>query len=188
MFKKAASSFALSICFALVGCQQPTGGMEGHDGPPPRAAELDRLDQFVGNWTADCEMKMDGKTSTCKGTSTSEWDLDKTVMVNRMEFDMGEMGKMKGMEVMTWDAGAGKYRTYWFDSMGGLTEGSMRFDEKSSTWISKGSGRDPMSGETRLNSGTMKVAADGSHEWTFKETDAWGFKTTMEIKGTSRRQ
>lgn len=188
MFRKAVSSLALSIYFTLVGCQKPAGNMEGHEGPPPRAAELDKLDQFVGNWTSECEMKMDGTTTACKATGTSSWDLDKTVIINKMEFDMPEMGKMTGMEIMTWDASAGKYRTYWFDSMGSVGEGTMRYDEKSSTWISKGTGRDPISGEARANSGTMKVAADGSHEWTFKETDAWGFKTTMEMKGTSKKQ
>lgn len=190
MLKKiSASLFVLGFSAALTGCQQPAAcNQEMAGGPPPRPAELDKLDQFVGNWTSECEMKMDGKTTTCKGTSTSAWDLDKSVVVSKMEFDMGEMGMMKGMEVMTWDPTSKVYRTSWFDSMGGNGVGTMRYDEKSNTWITKGSGRDPMSGESRLNSGTIKMSSDGSHEWSFKETDGWGFKTTMDMTGTSKKQ
>ena len=184
-----AFSLALTLGVALVGCQQPEAGMaHGHDGPPPRPAELDKLDSFIGNWTTTCDMTMNGETTKCQGAGSSSWALDNRVVISKFEFDMGEMGKMQGMEVLTWDPSAGKYRTYWFDSMGGVGEGTMRYDDKSGMWVSKGSSIDGMSGEARANSGTMKVLDSGKHEWSFKETDPWGFKTTMELKGISTKQ
>lgn len=181
------SSLALTI-----GCNQPAGNMQDMSGPPPRPAELDELNPWVGTWNNSSEMTMYGpegeQKMTSTGKETARWACDNRIIVSEMEFDMGEMGKMSGLSVMTWDKKAGKYRSFWFDSWGTIGEGEMWKDAKTGEWMMKSRGSDPMTGEATAGKGSIKLIDANNMEWSFVESDSWGFKKKMEMKGTSKRQ
>jgi len=187
--KQASVVVAALGCFTLIGCQQPGGMAQGDEmAPPPRAAELDELETWVGSWTTDGEMIMytpDGEQKgPAKGSGTTRWVCDKRAILSEMEFDMGEDGTMKGIELMTWDPKGKVYRSWWVDSYGSSAEGTMWKDKKTGEWISRGKGVNPDGASTSAK-GTMKKIDDKTMEWTFTEYDAWGFNKTMRITGTS---
>lgn len=188
-------SLALGLLTALAltaGCQQPAHDMQA--GPPPRPAELDRLESWAGTWTGtgECTIHTPEGPQKCNvtGTEYATWTCDKRFLMSNCEYDMGgEIGKMTGISMVTWDAKGGKYRSWWFDSMGTCAEGTMSFDEKNNCWTMKSKGHNPMTGEPTCGEGSFKVSADGrSMEWTMTEWDSWKLKKSMEMKGTSTKQ
>jgi hypothetical protein len=162
----------------LTGCQQQMS-MEEMMKPPPRAAELDKLDEFVGKWelTCDCTMKGSDQPMKCTGTSTATWQCDKRVVVEHGEFKMGDE-KFTGMGVYTWDPDDKVYRTWWFESSGRVQEGTMSYDEASRAWHMK----------SEHGKGTMKKVGPDSWEMTMTETTGGLFpEKVMEMKGTCKR-
>lgn len=187
-----AFSLALTLGVALVGCQQPAANPQEMSGPPPRPAELDELNAWVGTWNNSSEMTMytpEGEQKmTASGTETGRWTCDNRVLMSEMQFDMGQMGKMSGISIMTWDANAKKFRSHWYDSWGTVSEGEMWKDAKTGEWVMKSKGRNPMTGEATCGTGTIKLIDGNKMEWNFTEYDGWGFKKTMSMKGTSTKQ
>ena len=72
-----ASLLMVSMC-AAVGCEQKKVSMEEMMAPPPRPAELDQLDAFVGTWRGESDMVVAGndETMTSEGESVVEWSID----------------------------------------------------------------------------------------------------------------
>lgn len=158
---------------------------------PERPVELDRLNDWVGTWKASGTGKMMGidEEFTVTGTSQNAWDVDGWYLSEHGEYDMGPMGKMKYLQVWTWDSNAKKFRSYWFDSMGGVGHGTAKCDEKTRTWTMSMRGKGPM-GSTR-GKGCVKFVDDNTMEWTWQEWPAWdllGLFKFMDMKGTSTRQ
>ena len=177
-------------CGCLVGlaagCAKPT--MEMH-GKPPRPPELDKLDSHVGTWDFTIEMTMGdkGKPVTMRGTSVANWECDRRVLVERLEGDMGpEMGRFYGISMVTWDPIDKKYDSFFFDNMGELSHGEMKYDEATRTWHGKGRGRNMNTGEKVRSEETSKMIDNNTVDFSFTQWSGW--KKIMEAKGTSRRK
>lgn len=179
---------ALVAVSAISGCQQKAASMEDMMQPPPRPAELDKLNVFLGTWEGTAEMRMAGtdKVMHNKGVNTVSWECDNRVMVERFEGFADGGGTFKGIGVWTYDAGSGKYRIFWFDSFGSTNIGWATHDEKTDTWHFKGQGS--MGGKTSVVEGTAHMIDKNTMEWSHNEWDSWKWTKLMEMKGTSRRK
>ncbi len=189
--RKTMSYLAAACSLALIlGCQQPAGDMMA-EGPPPRPAELDQLNDWAGTWNGTGEMIMHTpkgeQKMTTTGKETAKWVCDNRVLMSEMEYDMGDMGKMTGISIATYDKNSKKFRSYWFDSMGTVGHGEMWKDPSTGMWMMKTKGTDPMSGDATSGKGTVKMLDPNTMEWTFTEYDGWGFNKKVEMKGTSRK-
>ncbi|MEE8170946.1 MAG: DUF1579 family protein [Phycisphaerae bacterium] len=172
-----------------VGCGAPKGGMAMEDmQPPPRPAEMDQLAAWVGNWTYTVEMSAPGTPEPMTGSSRITWEYGKRFLIEHMEGQMGEEETFRGMAIYTWDANAGKYRTWMFDNMGGVDTGTMSYDESTNTWHMSGKGYNPANGERTYGEGSIKMEDDNTMEWQWTEWDSpWKLQELMSFKGTSRR-
>lgn len=180
----------ISVPTFLAGCAEPAGKMEG-GGPPPRPAELDRLDMLVGTWEGTAEMSVPGvdEPTTSKIVTTTKWELDKRFLVDHFEGDMGEEGKFEGVGVWTWDPKAKEYRNWWFDSLGSFSHGTTKYDEETRTLHMRWEGTNSMTGKPSYGDGTSKFIDDNTQQWTYKEWDNflhWGEPTIMS--GTYQRK
>ncbi len=187
----AAAVLGLVGIVTIVGCTGPQHDMAAMKDmkPPPRPAELDRLEMWVGTWEGTMEMHMAGaeKPMQWTGKSVIQWEVDKHVLVERSEGDMGEMGKMIGLAVYSWDPYDKTYRSCWFDNWGCQAQGTMAYNEAKKTWSMYGKGRDACSGATTIGEGTMEVVDDNTTKWTYCEWDSWKFHKKMWGSGTMKR-
>lgn len=187
-------SSLLCICCLVVvtGCQKPAATC-AEQGPPPRPAELDKLNAWSGTWNSTCEMTMctpkGDQKSTCSGKETAKWILSDRYLRSECEYDMGpEMGKMTGESTMSWCPKAKKYMSSWMDSMGGHACGEMWWDEAKNQWMMKGKGMMP-DGSPSCSEGWIKFTSDKTMEWGFTEYKTGFLSKTkcMEMKGTSTK-
>ncbi|MCC7291014.1 MAG: DUF1579 family protein [Phycisphaerales bacterium] len=187
-WKQAMCASAFVAVSAITGCQQKAASMEDMMQPPPRPAELDKLNVFVGTWESTGEMRMAGSDEVMqhKGTNTVSWDCDNRVLFERFEASMEGESPFKGIGVWSYDSGSGRYRIYWFDSFGSTNTGWATHDEKTDTWHFKGQGN--MGGKTSVIEGTARMIDKNTMEWSHIEWDSWKLKKMMEMKGTSRRK
>ncbi|UCG33542.1 MAG: DUF1579 family protein [Phycisphaerales bacterium] len=175
---------------ALVGCGEPQPMDMQEMKAPPRPAELDKLNCFVGTWEGEYKMTMPGAEEPMTGTSkgTMEWRFNDMFLVEESVIDMGEMGIMNGMAIWGWDPKAKKYRTWWFSDWGEASSGTAEYEEKEKTWEMKAKYVDPMSGKMAYGEGEAKMIDENTMEWSFKQWDNamhWG--TPMEMTGTGKR-
>jgi hypothetical protein len=180
--------FAL-LAGALTGCQQPKMDLAEMMKPPPRPAELDQLNPFVGTWEGTWEMSMKGaeKPLTGKGTDKFAWDVDKWVMTEHME-GTAENHKMLGTGLWIWDAQAKLFRYGSTDNYGMVVTGTGRYDAKTKTWHMKGTSQDTVRGQKSSGEGTLKMPDANTMEWSWAEWDALHLSKMMEMKGTSHRK
>jgi hypothetical protein len=184
------AGLAAVVAAMLIGCQQPQVDMAEMVKAPPRPAELDRLDMLVGAWEGTAEMKVVGSDEvvTSKGVETISWDADKWVLLSHFQYAMGDDEEMKGLEIWTWDAKAGKYRIWSFDNSGYCESGTATYDEETRTWHFKGKSRSTVTGESFVGKGSAQMVDDNTQEWNYTIWDGWKLRKLMEFKGTSRRK
>jgi hypothetical protein len=183
------SVIAAGWCITLTGCMPKMSAEDMKNMRPARPAALDRLNMLLGTWETSADITVAGMDEPMKGTGTgtSTWESDGWVLVERSQFEMGEMGRMHGMAVWTWDEKAKVYRTFWADSMGESDVGTARYNEKTKTWHMKSSGSGPM-GKSR-GFGTAKVIDDKTMEWHWVErAGPFGMFKAMEMTGTSKKK
>jgi hypothetical protein len=183
----------MALCTAAaIGCQQPQHSMDPSAMKmPPRAAELDRLEPWVGTWQTSGEMKMpDGKVMHMTGTSTVAWECDRTILVEKMEGsvdEMKDMGKFMMMGVYRWDAKDREYESNWYDNMGTASDGDMTYNAATNTWRMTGDGYNPMHGQNTHFVGEVTMPDNNTMNWTWTVWDSWKMKKLEEGKGTSTR-
>lgn len=155
---------------------------------PQRPAELDKLNMFVGEWESTSEMnfKMLEEPMRGSGKSSISWGCDGWCLVEHNEFEMGELGKMFGVGVWTWDAKSKKYRVSWFDSYGSTGHGKATYSEADQAWTMKTRSRNPWG--TSVGRGTVTFSDKDTMEWTWKEWDSLKLFQTMEMTGTNKRK
>lgn len=182
------TSMALAALAGLTGCDQPQMSMQDMQ-PPPRPAELDRLEPMVGEWDTEMTMTMPGsdKPMTSKGSSSIKWGLDKNYLVEHVQGDMGEMGKFQGMSVMSYDAKDKVYRMWWFDSMGAVGEGTLTCDAGGKTWNGESEGDNLRTGQKSRGYGGHTMVDNNTIDWNWRETDMWG-RETMKMTGKNKRK
>ena len=174
----------------LIGCQPSQEEMATMFKQPPRPAELDRLEAFVGTWKADVEVTMAGsdEVHTSTGQNTTQWAADKWMLTENWEHDMGKTDTMKGVSLMWWDGNSKKYRMSFTDNYGGHGTGSMTYNEETGVWKFKSKSKDGKSGSKTIGKGTMKFVNPSTIEWFGEEYDGTGLFKIITLKGTSRRQ
>ncbi len=112
---------------------------------PKPGPEHQQLQAFVGTWTFEGEMKPGpmGPGGKMTGTDRIQW-LPGNFAVERRFEGTGPMGKISGIEIMTYDP-AKKAHTYtYFDNMGSIGSGTLTIS--GSTWT--GTGTSNMAGKT----------------------------------------
>ncbi|MCH7839975.1 MAG: DUF1579 family protein [Planctomycetes bacterium] len=175
----------------LSGCMPKMTMEEMAQMRPERPVELDKLNAWVGTWKASGTVKMMGidEEITLSGTSQNAWGVDRWCLLEHGEYEMGAMGKMNGLGVWTWDTKAKRFRSNWFDSMGGTGSGTAKYDEMTRTWTMNMRGKGP-GGATR-GKGYVRFVDDDTMEWAWQEWPAWdllGLFKFMDMKATSTRQ
>ena len=185
-------SFVLMAgCSALlVGCQPSEEEMATMFNQPPRPAELDRLEAFVGTWKADVEVTMPGSDDvhTSSGQNTTQWTADKWMLTENWEHAMGKNDTMKGANLMWWDNNSKKYRMASTDNYGGHGTATMTYNEETGVWKFKGKEKNGKTGSKTTSKGTMKFINPSTIEWVWEEYDGTGLFKNITVKGTSRRQ
>lgn len=187
----AVAGVAALLAVGLAGCQQPEIKLADILKVPPRPAELDRLEMFVGRWEGAGEMKLvaSDEVGTTRGVETVSWDADKWLLVSRFEYTTGDSeDKMVGVGIWTWDAKAKKYRLWSFDSFASFDTATATYDETNKTWHFKAKSRNLATGETCVGEGTLKMPDSDTQEWDFAIWDRWKLRKFVEMKGTSRRK
>ncbi len=177
----------------IAGCQQPAGDME-HKGPPPRPAELDKLNPWVGTWNGSGDITVytpkGPKTMKTTGTEHWAWACDNRFLMANFEWSMGDNAneKHQGIAMMTWNPKEKEFRSWEFMGDGTVNRGEMKYDEKAGLWRMEGKGTDPMTGQPTRGGGTAKMVGDKTMEWSFTMWDCLKLSKKMEGKGTSTKQ
>lgn len=155
---------------------------------PPRPSELDRLDRLVGEWETVGEVRMSvlEKPLPTTGRSVARWAHDERFLIEEAVLDMGELGRVSGTSLWTYDARARRYRMWWFDSLGETSRAEITFHERTDTWHMRTRGQ--KYGYTTTGRGTLRHLDDDTLEWTWREFDATGLIKLADMKGVSRRQ
>lgn len=180
----------LLMAMPMTGCMQKMSVEEFSQMMPPRPAELDRLEAFVGTWHGEGTMTsamVEGPMSVTGG-GTAKWaGDDKSVLVNIGNFTMaGSDRPMTGIETWTYDPEKEVYRNSWTDSMGNVGVGTGRYDEETGLWTMKGKAKGPFG--TTTSKGTARFVDKDTMEWTFTEYAMGGLMKTMDMKGRSTRK
>jgi|CXWL01.1.fsa_nt_gi hypothetical protein len=154
---------------------------------PERPVELDRLNMFLGEWetTGTIELAMLDKPFATSGRNQAEWTLDGRVLEDHSDLSMGPFGRMKGKTLWAWDAALGKYRMWWFDTLGETSEVVATFNERTNTWRMKARGQ--KYGRHTSGRGTIRRIDENTLEWTWNEASASGLIRFAKMRGTSRR-
>jgi len=155
---------------------------------PPRAAQLDRLERLIGEWETEGEVRMAvlDQPLTATGRSTARWTLDRRFLMEEAELDMGDLGRVSGTSIWSYDAAIGKYRMWWFDSLGETSESVITYDEKSDAFFMRTRGR--KYGYATTGRGTLRHVDENTLAWTWKEFDGMGLIELADMKGVSRRR
>jgi hypothetical protein len=158
--------------------------------PPPRPAELDMLDCFVGTWEGKFEVKIPGTEEPITGTgkSVTKWSFDNMFLVEEGTYDMGEMGTMTGMGIWGWNPKSKKYCSWWFNNWGEASSGTAEYEAEEKTWELESQGVSPMSGKMSYGECEVRMVDEDTQAWHCKEWDNamhWG--TPIEMTGSAKR-
>ncbi len=189
MSKRATISIILiSVVGMTVGCQQPS--MAEMMKQPPRPAELDQLEPFVGTWRGTGEMTSPNSDEVMKttGFSRAYWIADEHLLVEEFEYGMENGETMKGIAVTMYDAKAGKFRSYMFDDWGTVGIGTMQYDADEDEWESKGKSHDYTHGGTTSWEGEMRLIGADKMEWSHEGYVGLIPMKVYEITGVSERE
>ncbi|HNQ22698.1 MAG TPA: hypothetical protein PKK06_06355 [Phycisphaerae bacterium] len=183
---------AVSI-FMLPGCHRAAMDMSDWQAPQ-RPAALDALNMFVGTWEGTANVKMVGapEVVVSKGAETLSWEADGWVLVDHMEYAMGDgEEKMRGVGFWVWDPKAEEYRMWFANSSGETSEGLATYAPDSRTWHFKACTRNSPLGKATFGEGKAVFVDDNTQQWTWTEwTRSWWFfkHKVMELEGTSHRK
>ncbi len=188
MTKRSLIAAAGMFTLLCLGCQSKEMSMEEMMKPPPRAAELDMLNMWVGEWEGEMRMTMPGSDEVLTGTGTSKshWAVDNRAVVEEFGGTMGEEGKYSGYAIWTWDEKAERFRGYMVDNHGMQGTMTARYDEETKTWHFKGKSSGPHG--SSVSEGTATMVDDNTMTWEHTEWDGLKLVKYMEMTGTSRRK
>lgn len=192
MNQRLTTLFGLALAIIIVAGCAPTMDVETmKQMRPRRPAEMEHLAALIGRWETSAETRIPclKLVLPVQGATENSWEADGWSMLERGEYEMGELGTVQEFGVWTWDSTAKRFRTWRFDSFGGTRIGTARFDDKSRTWTVR-SKRHSSWGSSR-DRGRIKVVDDQTLEWTWDEWPAWdllGVFKMAEFSGTSKRK
>jgi hypothetical protein len=184
-------SLASALAITVIGCAPTVNVDMMKQMRPARPAEMEHLAALIGRWDTSAENRVVclNLVLPIQGVSENSWEADGWYLVERGEYEMGELGKVHEFGVWTWDPAVKNFRTWRFDSFGGTRIGTARFDEKSKTWTVRSKRHSAWGSST--DRGTIKIVDDQTLEWTWNEWPGWDvlhlFKIA-EFSGTSKRR
>lgn len=169
-------------------------------GPPKKpapAAEMKKLEKFLGTWNWTAEMVCPTKEemmkhmppgskepqTTFKGTGKMEWALGGAALKGEGSFDL-EGQKMTYVEYWMWDGKAKKFRTMSMSDWGEIGSGWAKPCNDCDGFCVTGEAVDAQ-GNKKSAEGCMRIVDNDTQEWTFTEKGPMG---KMSMKGTSKRQ
>ena len=172
---------------AFGGCAQKQENMVMT--PPPRPAALDRLDMWVGTWDNVGEMKAcNGQVMKSHSTHDVKWDLNKTLLIERLSGEMEGMGPLNGIGIYSYDCREKEFNYRYYGEHGDTMHGELDYNEKTGVWTMETKGYDPMMKMTTSGKGTFKFPDNQTIEWTWKEWDGLHLTKLFEGHGTVRRK
>ena len=110
----------------------------------PLPAELRPLQRYIGAWEHQVILKpTDGSAERTEMTVEGTWNW---ILEGRMieQFVIWSPVKTQGLTLMTYDAGQGEYRQWYFDSNGGMPRGDLggKWDEATQSFNWKATDKD----------------------------------------------
>jgi hypothetical protein len=159
------------------------GPVRAAEGPSKEVPELEPLNHYAGNWGS--EMTIKGIEKPIKATVEGKWIHNGLFLQQTWRTEAeGDMPSRSGTTIMTYDPRKKAYRSWSFNSAGGMFESQGAWDAKARTmtWTM----RDTDSGATMTTKATF--AEDGNGEtWSIVEKDGEG-KVRGEFHGKNTRQ
>jgi hypothetical protein len=144
------------------------------------AAEVQALKNYVGKW--DCTIA--GNT-TGKGSATTQWVMDGNFVQQdwTLDPDPGLRPKLRGLNLMTYDAAKHTYRAWQFLPNGTATEavGVWNAETQTFTWTA----RDANTGSTTVTKASF--AKEGVESWSIVTKNRDG-QDIMTVSGTNTRK
>jgi len=178
----------------LAGCMQPQMPMGDFKQPDP-APEMAKLAKFLGTWegtahfndeTADMMKSMapegEEMPNDFAGGGTYTWTLDGHFLKGTGWHEMGPDQKAQYVELWTWDAKEGKYKTWFYSDWGEYGTGTATWCEDNCLCV-KSTGSDP-SGATMKGEGCMRFTDDKTLDWNWSEKRG---PAKMGFYGTSKK-
>jgi hypothetical protein len=161
------------------------------------APELRELDRFVGGWRGTSELvsgseaalaELPGKegepASSFEGGAEARWVLGGMFVKTESWHDTGTGSKIRYVDFKTWDAGRGKYRSWWFSDAGESGESWFTLDPDGSTFHVTATATRP-DGSTSTGGGSITFTDEDTMEWTWFE-DVGGDR--LEFRGSNTRR
>jgi hypothetical protein len=154
---------------------------------PEKPPELARLDMFLGEWETigTIELAMLDEPIATRGRNRAHWALDGYVLADQADLEMGPFGRIRGTTLWTYDPAIGKYRMWWFDTLGETSSVVATFDDRSQTWRMKAAGQ--KYGRRTSGRGTIRRIDNNTLEWTWDEASGSGLIRFAKMRGISRR-
>ncbi len=96
---------------------------------PTRPAELDLLDLFIGKWINEGETVASPEVGAIKITTSDiyEWLPGKFFVLHTAYGRIGQID-VGGCEILGYDSGSKKFRSYFFDSRGNVSVGDVKIE------------------------------------------------------------
>lgn len=82
----------------------------------PVPDECKQLEAIVGTWTGKAKFNFTGEEVEGPVKVTNRMSLNGRYLEGHHEYEMPEMGKFFGLQMMTYDSAKGEWLSYWFDS------------------------------------------------------------------------
>ena len=174
-------SFTASLLFFATAISPVKAQM----GPPTPAAELKKLEMFVGDWAAEGTQTPGPGAASSRWTMTThaEWMEGNFFLVEHDEMDLGAMGKSKELAVMGYDLDNKVYTYRAFSSMGEAENATGTLDGNTLTWLSD----EHMNGQVMKGRFTMKILSPTAYDMKFElSQDGKQWMTAMEGKATKK--
>ncbi len=130
---------------------------------PSHYEQLKSLDWLIGTWVdEDDEARVE---------ATCQWAKNQNYITRSFTIDLAGEPEISGIQVIGWDAAAGKIRSWAFDSDGGFAEGS--WNKKDDSWVVESSAVLP-DGRRGSSVNVMKLLDDNTISWQITGRDIDG--------------
>jgi hypothetical protein len=109
--------------------------------PSTRATELDLLDLFIGKWINEGETVASPEMPATRITTSDiyEWLPGRFFVLHTAYGRIGQMD-VGGSEIIGYDPGSKKFRSYFFDSRGNVSTSDIKIKGTTVTWTGEGTG------------------------------------------------
>lgn len=186
---KSRSAVAVMGCVTVLlagGCAVARVDFSGME-RPPRAAELDAYDVFVGSWTWEAEMlNAQEPDRSWSGTAKWHWALDRRCLVGEIS-SKSERTDFTASGIWSWHPTQKKYIWTMYNNWGYPQQGKATYDADTKTWDMRYQSIG-LDGTTSLGKYRMRIIDHDTLEWSVTEWSPLYLVKKMEMRGTYKRQ